>query len=315
MSEIDVLKQQDGLKQEDVLKQKHEIDIAKMKNRNKIYTALIAGVFSVVSIIGTWIVTNNANKKMIPSNDGVAINLNVDVNKLLAENKGLSEENSRLRELESKYNALLEENLRLSAENSTLSEVAAKYDPLFEQHEALSAENVQLRDTAAKYDSLLEEHGALLAEKAQLRDEASVPEIVWLSDLKCIARSGDGWVEWPSGKQDNIGNTYGRGGLYAGGGDRTHSGHSITYLINAKHTYFFGILVLSNNSRVAGNYTINIYGEKENGEETLVYSSPRMAGGSVPLPFVIKISGYATIRIERIAEGSVEIGLVNAGFY
>ena len=124
----------------------------------------------------------------------------------------------------------------------------------------------------------------------------------------------NGWIRdgnWCPSRMDNAGNVH-YGGIFAGRNDTfIDNNHSITYLLNGNYTRFTGSVVLSHTAREAvRSYRIKIYADN-----TRIFTSPIMTGGVVPAPFDLCVVGIEQIRIVRVADGSAEIGVVNAALH
>ncbi|MCL2416276.1 MAG: NPCBM/NEW2 domain-containing protein [Defluviitaleaceae bacterium] len=144
------------------------------------------------------------------------------------------------------------------------------------------------------------------------------PQITWLADMEWFAANPNahrnGWLRggsWLSSMMDNEGNTYENGGIFAGTTNvNRDNNHSITYLLDNQFSRFTGSIVLAHSSRDATrNYRIEFYGDG-----ILIHESMRITGGTRPIHFDIDVSGISELRINRIAGGTAEIGIVNAGF-
>jgi len=124
--------------------------------------------------------------------------------------------------------------------------------------------------------------------------------------------------------RDNLGNSYVHGGIISGGqvwGNWSSSNarntratgneHSITYLLNGNYNRFTGVIALSFASRDSQlTYQIRLWGDG-----TLLYTSPEISGGTLPIPFEVNVTGVTQLRIERLAGGDAEIAILNPGLH
>jgi len=134
--------------------------------------------------------------------------------------------------------------------------------------------------------------------------------------------------------RDNAGNIYTYMGILAGNSGTTETntnwtdggsanangrngaqnranGHSITYLINSRYQRFSGTIALSWANRDAQlNYQIRVWGD-----DIVLYTSPIITGGVLPIDFDIDVTGVTQLRIERLAGGNAVVALMNAGFH
>ena len=135
------------------------------------------------------------------------------------------------------------------------------------------------------------------------------------------------WFEWSSVLstsimrnadsmwQDNAGNTYHGGGIFSRGGrtggwdNRMIPGneHSITFLLNSQYTRFTGTAALSWDYRDnQHHYYIRIFGDDRE-----LFTSSRITGGTLPIAFDVNVTDVTQLRIERLATGTAEIGVMN----
>jgi hypothetical protein len=82
-------------------------------------------------------------------------------------------------------------------------------------------------------------------------------------------------------------------------------------MINGGFSSLTGTLALSWHNRDAnGSYQIRIWGD-----DRVLYTSPLMSGGILPIDFNVNVAGVNQLSIERLANGNAEIAIVNAGFH
>ena len=129
----------------------------------------------------------------------------------------------------------------------------------------------------------------------------------WSSTLQASTISNTG-ATW----QDNAGNTYANGGILSRGqwahfNPITGNGHSVTFLLNSRYTRFTGTIALSWVSRDnQHHYYIRIFGDDRE-----LFTSQRITGGVLSIPFDVDVRGVTQLRIERLATGTAELGVMN----
>lgn len=133
---------------------------------------------------------------------------------------------------------------------------------------------------------------------------------IWLNDLEYLKLQSDSSLnEWKKLKNknftDSTGNLYSRVTQY----DIYYGWMATDYSINKKYNRISGKFALSIESKDT-TYAANL---KLYGDNKLLYTSPELTGGVLPIEFDVDISGVETLRIEVSNNSPFGISYVNYG--
>lgn len=151
---------------------------------------------------------------------------------------------------------------------------------------------------------------------------------VWLNEIEYfnyqVSDNGCKFEQWnPENDKDNTGNTYLRGlkfTQYESYGDGNESSSQyIEYLLNQKYSKVSGKFVLHydhrNDPGANSNSKMKIYGDDQ-----LIYTSPVLKAGVLPINFDVNVTGVIKLKIQfendKLDSGhSLRYGLVDVGLF
>ncbi|MDP4180123.1 MAG: NPCBM/NEW2 domain-containing protein, partial [Bacillota bacterium] len=125
----------------------------------------------------------------------------------------------------------------------------------------------------------------------------SQPSSMWLDQLDYFnfqrSRDSDGWSGWDSSKdKDSAGNSYTHGIKYTLTALDKNSQFT-EYLLNQKYKQFSGKFLLHYDSRSeCRDAYLEVYGD-----DKLLYTSPSMKAGVLPVDFKVDVSGVIKLKI------------------
>lgn len=146
---------------------------------------------------------------------------------------------------------------------------------------------------------------------------ARTRHVSWLDHMSHLNHQSGGGnrqevTSWAPGRQSVDGTAFDRGIVLAnvstGGGTERDAWQSIDLALNANYNTFIGTLVDANrNGRRTAQ--IRVYGDGR-----LLYTSPMISEGTIPIPFSIDVSNVQLLQIYADYTGTRSVGMVEARF-